>query len=201
MHFTGIKFLNLPYYLCRSLGKIDDKLQAKSKQVEPSLFHFSLIKLLLLEELKKENGEWSSFLSTSGFCAETMNSPPYKGSNPSTNDKATSSILKRKRGKDKEQQPVVIETPETTTKIDLSKGSKEKEKGKEPLKQGIKTTVNIEEIPDSKKSKMKRKKLIFTIEATQLEKPKRPLTRSVVKKLIHADEAYPCHEVGDIMEF
>jgi hypothetical protein len=198
MHFTGKKALNIPYYLCRILGNMVDKVQAKSKQVEPSLFHFSLIKLLVLEELKKTNGEWSSFLSTSGFCAETISSPPSKGSTPSTNDKATSSSLKRKRGKDKEQQPVVIETLETTTKISLSKGSKEK--GKEPLKQGINTTANIEETPDSKRRKMKGKKLLFTPEATEMEKPKRPLTRSVVKKLIPTDEASPCHEAEDIVE-
>jgi hypothetical protein len=130
MHFTGKKYLNIPYYLCRSLGKMVDKVQAKSKQVEPSLFHFSLIKLLVLEELKKTNGEWSSFLSTSGFCAETISSPPSKGSTPSTNDKATSSSLKRKRGKDKEQQPVVIETPETTTIISLKKDPRRRKRVK-----------------------------------------------------------------------
>jgi hypothetical protein len=47
---------------------------------------------------------------------------------------------------------------------------------------------------------MKGKKLIFTPEATEMEKPKRPLTRSVVKKLIPADEASPCHEAEDIVE-
>jgi hypothetical protein len=67
MHFTGKKALNLPYYLCRSLGKMADKVQAKSKQVEPNQFHFSLIKLLVLKELKKTNRECSSFFPTLGF--------------------------------------------------------------------------------------------------------------------------------------
>ena len=61
MHFTGKKALNLPYYLCRILGMMADKVQAKSKQVEPSLFHFSLIKLLVLKELKKTNREQRFF--------------------------------------------------------------------------------------------------------------------------------------------
>lgn len=39
MHFTGKKTLNLPYCLSRSLGKTVDKVQAKSNQVEPCLFH------------------------------------------------------------------------------------------------------------------------------------------------------------------
>jgi len=171
MHFTGKKALNLPYYLCRSLRKIVDKVQAKSKQVEPSLFHFSLIKLLVLEEVKKTYREWSYFLSTSGFCAETTSSPPSKESNPSTNTKASSSGLKMKKGNDKEQ-PIVIETPETQTKTYLNKGSNKK--GKEPL-QGDEIVVNIEETPNSKTSKLKGKKLLFSPETTKMEKPRKPL--------------------------
>jgi hypothetical protein len=115
MQFTGKKSLNLPYYLSRSPGKMDDKVQAKSNQVEPSLFHFSLIKLLVLKELKKEKREWIFFLAASRFCFETINSPPSKGSTPSTSTKVVSSSLKRKRGDNKEQ-PIVIKTPETATK-------------------------------------------------------------------------------------
>jgi hypothetical protein len=55
MHFTGRKPLNLPYYLFRSLGKMVDRVQVRKDQGEPSLFHFSLIKLLVLEELRKRN--------------------------------------------------------------------------------------------------------------------------------------------------
>jgi hypothetical protein len=78
MHFTGKKSLNLPYYMCIRLGKMDNKVQDKSKQVDLSLFHFSLINLLVLEELKKTNGKWNYFLSTSGFCIETTSSQPSK---------------------------------------------------------------------------------------------------------------------------
>jgi hypothetical protein len=51
MHFTGRKHLNLPYYLFRSLGNMDDDVQVKKGQGEPNLFHFSLINLLVLEEI------------------------------------------------------------------------------------------------------------------------------------------------------
>jgi hypothetical protein len=110
MHFTCKKNLNIPYYLCRRLGKMTDKVQAKYKQVEPNLFHFSLIKLLVLEELKKKNKEWSDFWSTLGFCAEIASSQPSKGSTPSTSAKSTSNNLKRKKGNNKEQS-IVIEMP------------------------------------------------------------------------------------------
>jgi hypothetical protein len=141
-----------------------DKVQTKSKQVESSLFHFSLIKLLVLKELRKRKREWTFFLSTSWFFVETNSSTPSKGSTPSTNDKASFGSLKSKKGRDKEQQPIVIETH------------------------------------DNKKSNTKGKNIPFTLETTRIEKPKRPLTRSAMKKLIPADEAYPYHEAEHIVE-
>jgi hypothetical protein len=119
--------------------------------------------LLVLEELKKTNREWSYFLSTSRFCAETTSSPPSKEITPSTSSKATSSSLKRKMGNDKEQ-PIVIETPETVTKNSLSKGSRKK--GKEPF-QGVEIVVRIEETPNIKRRKLKGKELLFTPETTK----------------------------------
>lgn len=58
MHFTRRKPLNLPYYLLRSLNKMADKVQAKGSQNEPSLFHFSLIKLSVKKELEKRDQSW-----------------------------------------------------------------------------------------------------------------------------------------------
>jgi hypothetical protein len=55
MHFTGKKTLNLPYYLFRSLGRMADIVQLRKEQGDVSLLNFSLIKLLILEELRKEN--------------------------------------------------------------------------------------------------------------------------------------------------
>jgi hypothetical protein len=52
MHFTGKSPLNLPFYLYRSLGKMADKVQARADQLKSSLFHFSLVKMLVVEELE-----------------------------------------------------------------------------------------------------------------------------------------------------
>jgi hypothetical protein len=62
MHFTGRSPLNLPFFLCRSLGKMADSVQAKADQPENNLFHFSLIKMLVVEELGNLNRDWDSFL-------------------------------------------------------------------------------------------------------------------------------------------
>jgi len=55
MHFTWKSPLNLPFYLFKSLNKMAKKVQGKQSKVEPRLFHFSLTKLLVLEELNKRN--------------------------------------------------------------------------------------------------------------------------------------------------
>jgi hypothetical protein len=52
MHFTGRSPLNLPFFLCRSLGKMVDNVRAKVDQPKNNLFHFSLIKMLVVEEIK-----------------------------------------------------------------------------------------------------------------------------------------------------
>jgi len=37
------------------MGKIDDRVQAKSKAVDTSVFHSGLNRMLVMEELKKRN--------------------------------------------------------------------------------------------------------------------------------------------------
>jgi hypothetical protein len=55
LHFTGKDLMNIPFYLFRSIGKMADRVQAKSKAVDTSVFHSGLIKMLVMEELKKKN--------------------------------------------------------------------------------------------------------------------------------------------------
>jgi hypothetical protein len=74
MHFTGKKPLNMPYYLFIILGKMVDKVQVCKDPEEPSLFHFSLIKLLVLEELRKMKQDWEVFVASSQI---EVDSPKY----------------------------------------------------------------------------------------------------------------------------
>ena len=67
LHFVGKRSLDLPFYLYRNLGKMSDKVQVKIEGNETSLFHHGLIKLLVLEELKRLGRDWTSFLFISGF--------------------------------------------------------------------------------------------------------------------------------------
>jgi hypothetical protein len=61
-HFTGKTPLNLPYYLHRSLTKMSHKVQAKPEKIRNTLFHYGLIKLIVLEELKRRERTWEHFL-------------------------------------------------------------------------------------------------------------------------------------------
>ena len=55
LHFTSKQLLDLPFFLFRSLGKMSDKVRARPKSSETSIFHHGLINLLVMEELKKLN--------------------------------------------------------------------------------------------------------------------------------------------------
>jgi hypothetical protein len=54
---------------------MSDRVQAKSKQVDTSVFHSGLIKMLVLEELKKTNIDWDVFLAASGFQPDVSHTP------------------------------------------------------------------------------------------------------------------------------
>jgi hypothetical protein len=57
-HFIGKDLMNIPFYLFRSMGKMADRVQAKSKVVGTSVLHSGLIMMLVMEELKKINISW-----------------------------------------------------------------------------------------------------------------------------------------------
>jgi hypothetical protein len=55
MHFTGKKPLNLPFFLHRSLENMENSVQAETNQPGNNLSNFSLIKLLVVEQLRHLN--------------------------------------------------------------------------------------------------------------------------------------------------
>jgi hypothetical protein len=67
LHFTRKDLINLPFYLFRSIGKMADRVQAKSRAVDTTIFHLGMIKMLVMEELKKKNIDWDKFIASSHF--------------------------------------------------------------------------------------------------------------------------------------
>jgi hypothetical protein len=62
IHFTRKKPLNLPLFLHRSLERMVESIHAKADQLGKNLSHFSLIKLVVIEELRRLNKDWDLFL-------------------------------------------------------------------------------------------------------------------------------------------
>jgi len=62
LHFTSKDSMNIPFYLLRSMGKMSNRVQAKSKVVDTSFFHSGLIRMLVMEDLKKMNIYWEQFI-------------------------------------------------------------------------------------------------------------------------------------------
>jgi hypothetical protein len=100
LHFIGKVEMNIPYYLLRSIGKMLDRIQAKSKDVDSSLFHSRLIRMLVSEELGKKEISWEHFVVTSHFKLDLAPTPQsYKASplSPTNTSKARTSRKRKGR--------------------------------------------------------------------------------------------------------
>jgi hypothetical protein len=76
--FTRKEIMNLPLYVFRSIGKVVDRVQAKSKKVDTSVFHSGLINMLVMEDLSKKNIDWETFLTSSQFQLNVSPTPQSK---------------------------------------------------------------------------------------------------------------------------
>ena len=82
MHFTGAKVLNLPYYLYRSIEKMSSIFQRRNHpQKMHSLFHHSLIKMVVLHQLEQQGIPWDVFITHEVF---TNPQPPHQPNLPSS---------------------------------------------------------------------------------------------------------------------
>ena len=60
--------MNLPYYLFQSIDKMASAINTKSYDHQmPSLFHHSLIKMIILYQLEKQGVSWETFISHDVF--------------------------------------------------------------------------------------------------------------------------------------
>ena len=68
MHFTRVKMLNLPYYLYRSIEKMPFIVRRRNpSQQMQSLFHHSLIKMVVLHQLEQQGIPWEVFIAHEVF--------------------------------------------------------------------------------------------------------------------------------------
>jgi hypothetical protein len=115
MHSTGKIPLNLPFYLYRSLGKMAEKVQARVDKLQSSLFHLSLVNILVAEDLTKLNRDWDSFLASTNIPldpkGDTSLSAERMTSNSSSHERRDVAEQGKRRGKEAEgsspRQPVL----------------------------------------------------------------------------------------------
>jgi hypothetical protein len=89
LHFTGKVEMNIPYYVLRSIGKMSDMIQDKSKDVDSSLFHSRLIRMLVSEEFGKKEISWEHFVVTSHFKLDLAPNPQSQKAIPLSPTSAT----------------------------------------------------------------------------------------------------------------
>jgi hypothetical protein len=76
LHFTGKKEIDLSFFLFKSLQRMISFAQRKPEKLQKSIFHHALIKLIVLEQLKKEGKDWPTFLFVSNYHIDLPPSPP-----------------------------------------------------------------------------------------------------------------------------
>jgi hypothetical protein len=114
-HFTGRCPLNLPFYLHRSLTKMTHQVQAKPSKVQGRIFHHSLIKLIVLEELQRRDKNWEHLLFWGEFEPEPQ---PKDKKKTSSNKSSTPQSSKRKR---RAISPVIAEETSSSSKSKRAK--------------------------------------------------------------------------------
>jgi hypothetical protein len=165
--------MNIPYYLLRSIGKMEDRGQAKSKDVDSILFHSGLIKMLVSEELGKKEISWENFFFSSHFKLDPTPTPQSQiaGSSSPTNTKTG---INKKR---KVRAPV--------SEINKQVREDEEEVCPSPHRDfSPPPPPGLEEVPYSTKVTSKKgKKLLFPSPSpTAKIKAKIPFTRSSIPK-------------------
>jgi len=191
LHFTGREMLDIPYYLHRSLGKMSDKIQKIPQTAEKHLFHFGLMKLLVLEELRKVGRDWNTFLFLADYQPETLETPSRRGT-PNPRSRATLS---------KQGIPSALDSP-SSIRTSPSRKGKEKIREKplvisEPpeargqeaeLEEADVQILEHEGIPRNTK-KTAKKRLEMPQEQLPSFTARRPFTRSKARQSSEIEEA------------
>jgi hypothetical protein len=135
MHFTGKSPLKLPFYLYRILGKMANRVQARADQLKSSLFHFFLVNLLVVEELRKINMNWDSFLTLANISLDPKGDTPLSVERSTSNSSGVKGGGSIERGKGKQ-----IENPSPShpilkkrRKLQFTDEPKETQASKKPL--------------------------------------------------------------------
>jgi hypothetical protein len=185
LHFTGKVEMNIHYYLLRSIGNMSDMIHAKSKDVDSSLFHSGLIRILVSKELGKKDISWEHFVVTSHFKLDLAPTPQSQREISLSPTSATKAGTRRKR---KGRAPIQV------SEVNKQVIEAEEEVCPSPhIDFSPPPPPGLEEVPPSTKATSKRgKKLLFYPSPPVVEiKGKRPFTRSSIPKEDYREQFLP----------
>ena len=75
IYFTRAKLLNMPYFLCKSIEKMSSNMKKRPPtQQMTSLFHHSLIKVIVTHQLDQQGIPWEEIIAHDDF----TNSPSIR---------------------------------------------------------------------------------------------------------------------------
>ena len=70
MHFTRVKMMKIPYFMCRNIERMTTLVQKKNpKQQHNSIYHYALIKIIVVHQLGLQGISWEDFISHEFFTA------------------------------------------------------------------------------------------------------------------------------------
>jgi hypothetical protein len=185
LHFTGKVEMNIPYYLLRSIGKMSDMIQSKSKDVDTSLFHSGLIRMLVSEELGKKEISWEHFVVASHFKLDLASTPQSQNASPLSPTSVVKAGTSRKR---KGRAPVQV------SEVSKQVTGAEEEACPSPQRDfSPPPPPGLEEVPSSTKTTSKKgKKLHFpSSPPTVNTKGRRPFTRSSIPREVVEEQSLP----------
>jgi hypothetical protein len=185
LHFTGKMEMNIPYYLLRSIGKMSDRVQSKSKVVDTSIFHSGLIRMLVSEEMGKKDISWEHFIIASHMKLDIAATPQSQIASPLPSTSAAKAGTSKKR-----KSRVLVQDQEAIKEVART----EEEAYHSPQRDlSPPPPPELEEAPSSTKTTTKKgKKLHFSSSpSTASIKVRRPFTRSSALKEVVEEQALP----------
>jgi hypothetical protein len=124
-HFTGKILLNLPFFLHKSLTKVCKKIRAEPLSIKNALCHYGLIKMIILEELRRRERTWQHFLFWEGFETQTQPINEKKKAGKKQSTPQSSSRRRRALPKPPEDKNSSIKPKKAKKKLDFETNSEQ----------------------------------------------------------------------------
>ena len=68
MHFTRVRMMNIPFFMCRNIERMVPLVQRKSPTHQhKSIYHYALIKIVVMHQLAQQGITWEDFISRDYF--------------------------------------------------------------------------------------------------------------------------------------